>query len=68
MQQHRPYWHMKVARYCNSFSRSIAPNSEHNYVAIDKHLEKLPPQFYWIKMKICHDQECNDIGFVIATK
>ena len=46
MQQHRPYWHMKVARYCNSFSGSIAPNSEHNYVAIDKHLEKLPPHFY----------------------
>ena len=41
MQQHMPYWHMKVARYCNSFSGSIAPNSEHKYVAIDKHLEKI---------------------------
>ena len=40
MQQRRPYWHMKVARYCNSFSGSIPPNFEHNYVAIDKHLEK----------------------------
>ena len=36
MQQRRPYWHMKVARYCNSFSGSIPPNFEHNYVAIDK--------------------------------
>ena len=43
MQQRRPYWHMKVARYCNSFSQSIPPNFEHNYVAIDKHLEKLLP-------------------------
>ena len=23
-----------------------------NYVAINKHSEKLPPQLYWIKMKI----------------
>ena len=29
MQQRRPYWHMKVARYCNSFSGSIRPNFEH---------------------------------------
>ena len=40
MQQQRPHWHMKVARYCNGFSGSIPPHSEHNYVAIDKHLEK----------------------------
>ena len=46
MQPHRLYLHMKVARYCNSFSGSIPPSSEHNYVATDKHLEKLPPQFY----------------------
>ena len=43
MQQRGPYWHMKVARYCNSFSGSIPPNFENNYVAIDKHLEKLLP-------------------------
>ena len=54
MQQRGPYWHMKVARYCNSFSGSIPPNFEHNYVAIDKHLEKLLPQFYQIWMKIYH--------------
>ena len=34
MQQHRPYWHMRVPRY--SFSGSI-PN---------KHLEKLLPQLH----------------------
>ena len=56
MQQRRPYWHMKVDRYCNSFSGSIPANFENNYVAIDKHLEKLLPQFYQIKMKICHEQ------------
>ena len=39
-----------------------------NYVAINKDLEKLPPQLYSIKMKICYDQGCNDIGVVIATK
>ena len=59
LQQHRPYWHMKEARY--SFSGSI-PSLSVNYFAINKHLEKLPPQ-----MKICHDQCCNDIG-VIAMK
>ena len=46
MQQQRAHWLMKVARYCNSFLGSIPPNSEHNYVAIDQHLEKLLPQFY----------------------
>ena len=45
------------------------PRLEHKlYVAINKHLEKLPPQLYYIKMKICHDQGCNDIGVVISTK
>ena len=37
-----------------------------NYVAISKDLEKLPPQqSYYIKMKICYDQGCNDIGLVV---
>ena len=58
-QQHRPSWHMKVARY--SFSGSI-PSLSINYVAINKHLESC------IKMKSCHHQGCNDIGVVIATK
>ena len=47
----------------------IPAKLEHKlYVAINKHLEKLPPQLYQIKMKICRDQGCNDIGVVIATK
>ena len=29
---------------------------------------KLPPQLYQIKMKLCYDQGCNDIGVAIATK
>ena len=49
-------------------SITVTVFQEHNYVAIDKHLEKLPPHFYYIKMKVCHDQESNDIGVVIATK
>ena len=36
MQKRRPYWHMKVARYCNSFSGAIPPNFEHNYVAMHR--------------------------------
>ena len=43
LQQHRPSWHMKVARY--SFSGSI-PSLSINYVAINKHLEKLRRQLY----------------------
>ena len=66
MQQHRPYWHMKVPRY--SFQGQNLPSLSINYVAINKHLEKLPPQLYQKKMKICHDQGCNDIRVVIATK
>ena len=65
MQQHRPYWHMKVAWY--SFSGSIPAKFEHK-LRRHKHLEKLPPQLCQIKMKICYDQGCNDIGVVIATK
>ena len=54
LQQHRPSWHMKVTRY--SFSGST-PSLSINYVAINKHLEKLRPH-----------QGCNDLGVVIATK
>ena len=32
MQQRRAYWDMKVTQYCNSFSGSIPPNFEHNFV------------------------------------
>ena len=69
MQQHRPYWHMKMARYCNSFSGSIPPNFEHNYVAIEQTLGKIATTSLLDKrMKICHEQGFNDIGVVIATK
>ena len=37
-----------------------------NYVAINRDLEKLP-QLYWIKLKICYDQEYNDSEVVTAT-
>ena len=62
MRQHRPYWHMKVAQY--SFSAKF----EHKLRRHKQTFEKLPPQLYEIKMKICHDQGCNEIGVVIATK
>ena len=65
MQEHRPYWHMKVARY--SFSGSIPAKFEHK-LRRHKHLEKLPLHLFQIKMKICYDQGCNDIGVVIAMK
>ena len=32
MQQRRAYWDMKVTQYCNSFSGSIPPTFEHNFV------------------------------------
>ena len=62
MRQHRPYWHMEVAQY--SFSAKF----EHKLRRHKQTLEKLPPQLYEIKMKIFHDQGCNEIGVVIATK
>ena len=65
MQQHRPHWHMKMAH--TVFQGQYLPKLSMNYVAINKHLEKLPPQLHWIKMKYCCDQGCNDIGVVIAT-
>ena len=50
------------------FQVQYLPSLSINYVAINTDLEKLPPQLYQIKMKICQDQGCNDIGVVIATK
>ena len=57
MQQHRAYWHMKVARY--SFSGSI-PSKFERKLCRNKHLEKLTPVVL-DKDEICHDQGCNDI-------
>ena len=56
----------KVARY--SYSGSIPPKFEHKLRRHKQRFGKLPPQLYQIKMKICYDQGCNDIGVVIATK
>ena len=50
------------------FQGQYLPSLSINYVAINKVLEKLPPQLYQIKMKICYDQGCNGIGVVIATR
>ena len=47
---------------------TFVPETIFNYVAINKDLEKILPQLYKIKMKICCDQGYNDIGVVIATK
>ena len=50
------------------FQGQYLPSLRVNYVAINKDLEKLTPQLYWRKMKLCYDQSCDDIGVVIATK
>ena len=50
------------------FQGQYLPSLSINYVAINKVLEKLSLQLYYIKMKICYDQSCNDIGVVIETK
>ena len=50
------------------FQGQYLPSLSINYVALNKELEKLPPQLYQIKMKICYDFGCNDIGVVVATK
>ena len=46
MQQHRPYWLMKMARY--SFSESIPAKFEHK---LRRHKQKLPPQLYYVSVK-----------------
>ena len=67
MQQHRPYWRMKMARY--SFSGSIPSKFEHKLRRHKQTFGKIPTTIVLqIKMKICCDQGCNDIGVVIATK
>ena len=50
------------------FQGQYLPSLSINYVAINKDLEKLPPQLDQFKMKICYDQCYNDIRVVIATK
>ena len=50
------------------FVSKIALQNFLTTLAINKDMEKLSPQLYQVKMKICYDQGCNDIGVVIATK
>ena len=45
---------LKVARY--SFQGQYLSRLSVNYVAINKDLEKLTPQLYKIKIKLCYDQ------------
>ena len=60
---------LKVIRWLDTvFQGQCLSSLSINYVAINKVLKTLPPQLYQIKMKICRDQGCNDIGVVIATK
>ena len=45
------------------FRSQYLPILSVNYIAINKDLDKLPPQLYWIKTKICFDQGYYDIFF-----
>ena len=57
----------KVARY--SFSGSTPPKFEHKLRRHKQRFGKIATQYtYYIKMTICDDQGCNDIGVVIETK
>ena len=61
LQQHRLSWHMKVARH--SFSWSI-PSLSINYVAINKHLEKLRPSWsQWHQS--CHSNEMTPLPILL---
>ena len=66
MQQHRPYWHMKMARY--SFSGSIPAKFEHKLRGHKQRFGKNATTVVLDKDEICCDQGCNDIEVVIATK
>ena len=62
MQQHRPYWHMKMARY--SFSGSIPAKFEHK-------LRRHKQTFGKIATTVVLDKDengCNDIRVAIAKK
>ena len=50
------------------FQGQHLPSLNANYVAINKDLETLQPQLYWLKLKICYDQGYNDIWVVTETK
>ena len=50
------------------FQGQYLPSLSIDYLAINKVLEKLPPQLLQIKMKICYDLVCNGVGVVVETK
>ena len=67
MQQHRLSWHMKVPRY--SFSGSIPAKFENKLRRHKQTFGKIATTVVSDKDEIiCHDQGCNDIRVVIATK
>ena len=49
------------------FQGQYLPSLSKNYVVINRDLEKLPAQLYWINMKICYDQGYNDSEVVMTT-
>ena len=50
------------------FQGQYLPSLRINYGPINTNHEKLPPQLYQMKIKICYDRGCNDIRVVVATK
>ena len=56
----------KVARY--SFSGSLPPTFERKLRRHKQIFGKINTTVALDKMKLCYDQDCNDIGLVIATK
>ena len=64
----KPSFELGTLRWLDTvFQGQYLPCVSINYVAINKDLEKLTPQLYQIKMKICYDQGCNDIGVSCTT-
>ena len=50
------------------FQRQHLPRLSINFVVINKDLEKLQTQLYYIKVWFCDDQVYNDIRVVLSTK
>ena len=67
--KHLRSFNLAILRWLDTvFQGQCLPRLSVNYVTINKDLEKIMPQLYSIKMKICYDHGCYDIGVVIATK
>ena len=63
-----PYGVNLLNKELAKFVSKIALQNFLTTLAINKDLKKLSPQLYQVKMKICYDQGCNDIGVVMETK